>query len=97
MAGPKIRLDHAGIAEVLRSEEVHTVIDGYADRTAGAALMDPATVRIDIDVDVDSYTTDRAAASVTLAHPAGVPVEAKYGVLTRAAAAAGLQVHGDAT
>lgn len=41
---------------------------------------------------VDQYTTDRRAASVTIAHPAGLNVQAKHGALTKAAAAAGLEV-----
>jgi hypothetical protein len=48
--------------------------------------------REDLPVKVDEYTTDRAAASVTLAHPAGRAVQAKHGLLTRAAASVGLEV-----
>lgn len=33
---------------------------------------------------------DRYAGTVTLAHPAGIPIEAKYGVLKNATAAAGM-------
>lgn len=42
------------------------------------------------DAQLDEYVTDRAAASVSV--PADQ--QAKHGVLTRAAAAAGLEVHG---
>lgn len=33
---------------------------------------------------------DRRAGTVTLAHPAGIPIEAKHGILKRATAAAGM-------
>jgi hypothetical protein len=41
---------------------------------------------------VDDYTTDRAASAVTIAPPAGLPLQAKYGSLTKAAGSAGLEV-----
>jgi hypothetical protein len=91
MASRKVKLDSPGIAEILKSAEVasevaeaaYSVAD-YADHTTQAG--------VEIPVEVDTYTTDRAAAGVTLAHPAGLGIEAKYGVLARAASAAGLEV-----
>lgn len=47
-----------------------------------------------IPVKVKPYTTDRRAASVALAHPAGIGIEAKYGVLADAAGATGLDFTG---
>jgi hypothetical protein len=43
-------------------------------------------------VRVDSYETDRARAEVWLAHPSGLAVQAKHGLLTKAASEAGLEV-----
>ena len=50
--------------------------------------------RTRIPIDAAAQTTDRARAVVALKHPAGMAVQAKYGTLTRAAAAAGLEVNG---
>jgi hypothetical protein len=86
-----IRLDSGGIREMLRSGEVRDAIDGLA--AAVASKISETTSRGDaVEVRTSSYTTDRAAASVTLAHPAGLAIEAKRGTLARAAAAAGLEV-----
>jgi hypothetical protein len=88
---PKIKLNSAGIAAMLQSDEVSVAVTGLAESVmANVALPAPHNSRM--DVEVDSYTTDRAASAVTIAHAGGLGVEAKYGVLGRAAAAAGLQV-----
>lgn len=71
-------LDHDGGAEVLK-ELSATAIKDLADQIADQ-IGQGAKVKI--------YTTDRAAATVSV--PA--EMQAKDGVLTRAAAAAGLQV-----
>ena len=71
-------LDHKGAAEVLKDiakSHVHHVA-----RQVGAAAGEDAVV--------DFYTTDRAAAAISV--PADQ--QAKDGVLTRAAADAGLEV-----
>lgn len=73
------KLDIKGGEEVLKKLAADE-INALARRVADHAGPD-ATVR--------EYTTDRAAASVGV--PAGE--QAKHGVLTRAAAAAGLPVH----
>lgn len=85
---PSLRLDHAGIREILRSPEVASLIHAKAEEVAGAvraAAGDAAVV-------VDDYTTDRAASSVTIRDPRGAQLQAEQGVLTRAAASAGLEV-----
>lgn len=71
-------LNSAGAAEVLKTIAAQHIRD--VAEQVGAAAGDDAIV--------DTYTTDRAAASIS------VPAEqqAKDGVLTRAAAAAGLEV-----
>lgn len=78
MADPKFKLNYRGGAEVLKqlaAGEVNRLAQQIATRAGDGAELRP-------------YTTDRAAASVS------VPAEqqAKDGVLTRAASAAGLEV-----
>lgn len=79
MAGQDIMLHHKNIEKVLKSQGVAALVNQTARRVAD--LAGP-------DADVDEYTTDRGAASVA------VPAEQQAidGVLTRAAAAAGLEI-----
>ena len=84
-----VTLDSAGMAELLNSDEVADLVKGVADRVA-------TQVRGAVDardgVVVDTYTTDRAAASVTIRDPRARLWQARDGVLTRAVASAGLEV-----
>jgi hypothetical protein len=78
MARTGFRLNYAGGKEVL-NQLAAPHINAIAEKI-GAQAGD--------DAEVEPYTTDRAAASVTVpAHQ-----QAKDGVLTRAASAAGLEV-----
>lgn len=90
----KIRLDSPGMRAMLRSGEVQAAVDALADRVRSAAAADPAVARAGAPVERESYKTDRAAAAVVIKHPAGLPIEAKHGTLTRAAGTAGLEVRG---
>lgn len=83
----KVRLDHGGIGEVLKS------LGGPINELAAAiaARVDVGSVT-EAQVVVRPYTTDRAAAAVSIAHPAGLAIQAKHGALTKAAASVGLQV-----
>lgn len=85
----KVELDRSGIRELLKSPEIRGAVEDMADRIADqvSGSIDP-----DAEVVVDTYTTDRAAASVTIKHPAAQLWQARDGVLTRAAAAVGLEV-----
>ncbi|MFC9768834.1 hypothetical protein [Rhodococcus jostii] len=76
---PKFRLDRTGVAEVLKSPAAAALINATA-RSVASKAGDSA--------EVSEYTTDRRAAAVS------VPAEdqARDGALTRAAAAAGLEV-----
>lgn len=78
MSRIRFKLNRKGGAEVLKKLAAE-VVNAKAREVAAAAGTDAV---------LDSYTTDRAAASVS------VPAEqqAKDGRLTRAAAAAGLEV-----
>ncbi|MGZ9830206.1 hypothetical protein ACXYTP_25160 [Tsukamurella ocularis] len=78
MADPKFKLDTKGGEEVLKQLAAST-INTLAQQVAAQAGP---------DADVQPYTTDRAAAAVSV--PADQ--QAVDGVLTRAASAAGLEV-----
>jgi 6,7-dimethyl-8-ribityllumazine synthase len=93
-----VKLNHAGIAALLKSGEMHALVDGAAEeiaenvRSQGVYVEGvPGNVALPVVVS-KSETTDRAHASVMIAHPSGIAVQAKHGALTRAAAAAGLSV-----
>jgi hypothetical protein len=89
----RLELDSAGIAEVLASAGVRDAVRQAAAevadqvrardlRTSDGALL-PVEVREEPD-------TDRARVSVAIPHAAGVGMEARHGVLRRAAEAIGL-------
>jgi hypothetical protein len=84
----KVELDHEGIGEMLKSYPVRQEVMGAARQIA--AHVEASFP--ELPVEVHAYTTDRAAASVVIAHPAGLAVQAKHGALTRAASAEGLEV-----
>lgn len=95
----KFTMSHPGFAEVLKSAGVHAAVEhatesvaaNVADQglTAGGPAEESGTAIIGA---VEMTTTDRAHGSVTIKHPAGLAMQAKRGVLTKAAAAAGLEV-----
>jgi hypothetical protein len=93
MATP-VRLDHRGLGSVLKSGEMAEVVEGVADRVADNVASQGLTTEAGATVtaEVTGYTTDRAAAAVTIDGPWGLPMQARHGVLTKAAAAAGLEV-----
>lgn len=88
MATFPLKLDHRGIGDLLKSDEVkratELVAQGVAAKVRSAEPNYPVTVEM--------TTTDRAHANVSIAHPAGMAVQAKRGSLTKAAAQAGLDV-----
>lgn len=91
-----VRLDHRGIGQQLKSSEMGEVVEATAETIAENVRSQGLTVESGaaLPVEVDTYTTDRSAASVMLAHAAGLGVQAKYGALTKAASASGLEVKG---
>lgn len=84
------KLDHAGMAEILLSDDVRIAVHDAAETVAARVRGDAAIVRNDLtdSVEVADYTTDRAASSVTITHAAGLGIEAKHGTLSRAAGGA---------
>lgn len=93
----KVRLSSRGIAEIAKSREVRREVTELAERVADNVRAQGIRVEgspgdVALPIEVTSYTTDRARSSVTIKHPAGQAVQAKHGALTKAAAAAGLEV-----
>jgi hypothetical protein len=86
MAKPKVKLDHAGIAAILKSAPVAQLVN------SAAASIAAATDARGRAVTVETYVSDRAAASVAIEAADGMGVQAKYGSLTRAATSTGLEV-----
>lgn len=86
---PEIRLDEANIGKLLRSQGFSAAVHGLAERVAASTRK---SVPAGVEVVVDDYTTDRAASSVTIKHATGRALQARDGVLTKAAAANGLEV-----
>jgi hypothetical protein len=84
----KFELDIRGIREVLRSDGVRQMVDGAAEdiRARVRAKLPPGT-----PVQIRAYTTDRGAASVTIAHARGMGWQARDGVFTRSVAEAGIE------
>lgn len=85
------KLDRAGLRAILKSGEIASEINQLAGQIAANA-QHTTQDGVELPIKVDQYTTDRRAASVTIAHPAGLATQAKYGTLTKAAAAVGLEV-----
>lgn len=83
-----IKINHKAIEEILKVR-MRKPVDELAARIA--ANVDVGSVT-DAPVEVHSYETDRAAASIVIAHPAGIAIEAKHGSLRRAAASQGYEV-----
>lgn len=98
-----VRLDRTGLAAIAKSPEMKRLVAEAAQKIADnvneqgieVGAFKGGSGRIPLPVQVKAETTDRAAASVILAHPAGIAAQAKYGALTRAASAVGLTVQGD--
>ncbi len=85
----RVRLDSNGIASLLKSQQVATAVHNLAEQVADNVRGVKPQAE---EIVVDDYTTDRAASSVTVKDPRGRIWQARDGVLTRSAAAAGLEV-----
>lgn len=85
----RLELDRAGIRQVLQSPEVRAMVNGAVTdiKSRVRAHLPPGTT-----VTVKEYTTDRDAASITIADVRGMAWQARDGVLTRAAGEAGIEV-----
>ena len=91
--------DHAGMEELLRGPAVRKRLAQAAEEITAGAKSDANVRRHGLDVQTRSFESRshgyaRAGAAVDLDGFAGVPVEAKYGVLKRSAESHGLDVRG---
>lgn len=89
MAQASFRLDRRGVREILKSDAVREVVDHYAGEVAAnVQVLIPSGTQ----VQVYSYTTDRAAASIVVEDIRAMGWQARDGIMTRAAGFAGLEV-----
>lgn len=91
------RVDRDGVAEILQSPALAAHIKALAEQVAIGARSQSHQVTsgdlLPVNV-LHDPAPDRVAYTVAVRHPAGMGMEAKHGVLTRAAEALGLDVHG---
>lgn len=85
-----VHLDYDAIGQILK-ETVAPLVHQMAERVAENVRADP-NVPDGAHVSVKDFTTDRAVSVVLVAHPNATAMQAKAGILTGAAAAAGLEV-----
>lgn len=85
-------LDRAGMRLMLQSIPVRMEITKISNRIADQVRTDPAIIRHNAEVEVEHYTTDRAASAVLIKDAVGMGIEAKYAPLKRGALFFGLQV-----
>lgn len=85
----KLTLDYQGIRQILRGPEIRELVDAYAGEIGDHVR---AHVPNGVVVEVRSYTTDRGAATIAVLDARAMSWQARDGILTRAAAAAGLDV-----
>lgn len=85
-----LNLDYDAIGQILKvtcAPAINTIaLAVAANAKSNGNLPANATVT------VKQFTTDRAIAVVKLNHPAAASLQAKYGILTKAAASQGLEV-----
>lgn len=86
--GYKVVLDRAAVGRILTTGALPNAVTALANTIASNVRL-PAG---DGEVVVEPYTTDRGAAAVVVKHKNAVGLQAKHGILTTAAAAAGVQV-----
>lgn len=90
VADMDLHLDYEAIGRILR-ETCAGPVAALAETVAANARANSNTPP-NTKVSVKSFTTDRAVSVVMLGHPDAPALQAKFGILTRAAAQAGLEV-----
>ncbi len=83
----KLELDHDGLAEVLKVNSGEMV-----DEAARQIAADVQAAHPDAEVEIESSVSDRARASVIVKDPRAAGWQVRDGLLTRAAAAHGMEV-----
>lgn len=91
MAKPKVTINSAGIAAILKDDRVRAMLTARMDRVLAAARASApvATGAYRDSLHVVQDTTDRAAVRVAAGTDHGLVVESKTGNLARALDAAG--------
>ena len=91
MPKTKVKLNHVGVAALLKSDEVRAALTRRAERVLAAAQADPHDDTFDYEngLHIEQATTDRAVVRVVSGNWKGHILEAKYGILSRALDAAG--------
>lgn len=89
--GVQIKLNHPGMAALLKSGEVRTMLRPRAEAVLAAAIADPHDDTHDYEnsLHIEDDTTDRAVLRVVADDWKAHILEAKYGILARALDAAG--------
>lgn len=96
----KVVVNPRGVAEVLRYPKLAAVLEDLAGQVADAVTAQGLPVESPGEDHPELTLTGRAFSEiretavgiVSIPHPAALPMQAKHGVLTKAAAAAGLEV-----
>lgn len=91
------RLDRDGVHELLNSDGFRDAVQAAAGQVGAVARSAGHRVTSGVPLPVEVFDDprhDRVGVTVTVRHPAGVGMEARYGLLKRAAEAAGLEVDG---
>jgi hypothetical protein len=90
MAKIRVEIDSVGILEILKSAPVAAAVHAEAEKVADNVRANFHMIQHDVqdEVIIGDLTTDRAVTYVTIAHAAGMGMEAKHGVLSKAAGGA---------
>lgn len=91
MARTKVKVNHRGMEEVLKSSGTRRELTRRAERVLSAAQDDPHddTGAYEAGLHIEQDTTDRAVVRVVSGDFKGHILESKYGILSRALDAAG--------
>ena len=99
MARNKVRLSRAGVEAMLKSAGMRQAVLTKAGEVArnvtnqGLEASSPGKdLGTKLRAAVEEHVTDRQRAVVIVRHPAALAMQAKHGMLTKAAAEAGLKV-----
>jgi hypothetical protein len=100
VAGVKVVIYQAGVDAVLRSAGMVAALEEVAGQIADNVAAQGLTVEspgedspgTSLHAEASTSIEKTAVGHVTIPHPAGIPMQARHGVLTKAAAAAGLEV-----
>ncbi len=82
----RVKLNHRGMADLLKSDDVRAIVTPYAERVLAAAQADPHddTGAYEAGLHIEQHTTDRAVVRVISGDPKGHILEARFGILARA-------------